>query len=278
MTESPPTEKTVSRALLIGINYFGTSSQLNGCINDVHNIRGFLTAEQDYPETDIRVLTDAPGTAGASQPTRANIIAAFTWLHQAARDNPDASAVRLFVHYSGHGSFRRDTSHDELDGRDESICPVDYATSGVIVDDDLRRMLVDPVAHDERVKLTCLFDCCHSGTVLDLRFEYEIALRSGNPDLRRFSVMENRRQPKTRAEVVLFSGSLDKQYSADAWINNRAQGAMTWGFLQVMRRHKRVTYKRFLAELQILLKQNRYEQIPHLCAGKFLALKRHMEC
>lgn len=30
------------RALLIGINYFGSSSELNGCIHDVHNLKEFL--------------------------------------------------------------------------------------------------------------------------------------------------------------------------------------------------------------------------------------------
>lgn len=32
------------RALLIGINYPGTSAALMGCINDVHNVRDFLSA------------------------------------------------------------------------------------------------------------------------------------------------------------------------------------------------------------------------------------------
>lgn len=30
------------KALLIGINYYGTSNELRGCINDVHNMRQFL--------------------------------------------------------------------------------------------------------------------------------------------------------------------------------------------------------------------------------------------
>jgi hypothetical protein len=74
---------------------------------------------------------------------------------------------------------------------------------------------------------------------------------------------------------MLFSGSLDKQYSADAWINGKGQGAMTWGFLTVLKRHagKDVTYKRLLAELQIVLKNQKYNQIPHLCGGSYLELK-----
>jgi hypothetical protein len=38
------------RALLIGINYFGSPNQLNGCINDVHNIKGFLIQRFGFKE------------------------------------------------------------------------------------------------------------------------------------------------------------------------------------------------------------------------------------
>jgi hypothetical protein len=38
------------RALLIGINYFGSPNQLNGCINDVHNIKGFLLQRFGFKE------------------------------------------------------------------------------------------------------------------------------------------------------------------------------------------------------------------------------------
>ena len=37
------------KALLIGINYIGTSSALNGCINDVENIKRYLLTK-DYRE------------------------------------------------------------------------------------------------------------------------------------------------------------------------------------------------------------------------------------
>jgi hypothetical protein len=38
------------RALLIGINYIGSSNQLNGCINDVANIKSFLIQRFDFKE------------------------------------------------------------------------------------------------------------------------------------------------------------------------------------------------------------------------------------
>ena len=68
-------KEMVKKALLIGINYIGTRSQLSGCINDVHNMHAFLQ-EQGY--TEFQILTDEHGHE--LKPTRANILAALAWL------------------------------------------------------------------------------------------------------------------------------------------------------------------------------------------------------
>lgn len=52
------------------------------------------------------------------------------WLVQGAKPN-DA----LFFHYSGHGGQTKDKDGDEGDGYDEVIYPVDFESSGHIVDD-----------------------------------------------------------------------------------------------------------------------------------------------
>jgi len=36
------------KALIIGINYFGSKHQLNGCINDAMNIRNFLIQDRGF--------------------------------------------------------------------------------------------------------------------------------------------------------------------------------------------------------------------------------------
>jgi len=72
---------------------------------------------------------------------------------------------------SGHGGKLRDNDGDEADGYDETLIPVDYARAGQIRDDDLLRNLVVPMASG--VFATCVMDCCHSGTVLDLPFNYK---------------------------------------------------------------------------------------------------------
>ena len=53
---------------------------------------------------------------------------------------------------------------------DETIYPIDHQQQGVIIDDQLHLALVRPLPAGCR--LTAVFDCCHSGTVLDLPYIY----------------------------------------------------------------------------------------------------------
>lgn len=66
------------KALLIGINYYGTKHQLNGCINDVKNMREYLVRDRgfSYAPQDMVVMTDAPENRGTPyEPTGANMMA-----------------------------------------------------------------------------------------------------------------------------------------------------------------------------------------------------------
>jgi len=149
------------RALLVGINYVGTSAELAGCHNDVETMRRYLE-EQGYPEGEVRLLLD-DGEHDA--PDKANIEAGFSWLVEGA-----GAGDSLFFHYSGHGASIRDDDSDEPDGKDEALCPSDYESAGLIRDDDVFKLLVAPLP--EGAKLTCVLDCCHSGTILDLPFMF----------------------------------------------------------------------------------------------------------
>lgn len=78
------------------------------------------------------------------------------------------SGSSLFLSFSGHGTQVRDEDGDEADGYDEAICPRDYATAGLLVDDDLNRLLVQPLPRGAR--LHAVIDACHSGSALDLTY------------------------------------------------------------------------------------------------------------
>lgn len=84
------------KALLIGINYFGTKSQLRGCINDVKNMSTYLNGNFGYAREDMVILTDDQQNP-MSQPTKQNMLRAMHWLVKDAQQNDS-----LFFHYSGN--------------------------------------------------------------------------------------------------------------------------------------------------------------------------------
>lgn len=89
------------KALLIGINYYGTKHQLNGCINDTLNMREYLVQDRGFSadQRDMVILTDAPENKGTPfEPTGANMMAAFHWLVTGNRPGDS-----VFLSYSGHG-------------------------------------------------------------------------------------------------------------------------------------------------------------------------------
>jgi metacaspase-1 len=155
-----------TKALFIGINYVGHNpGELKGCHNDVEKMRRFV-AKQGYDEANMKFLMD---DGKSTPPTKQEILTAIKWLVQGARDGDS-----LFFHYSGHGTQVPDESGDETDGKDEALVPVDYqkfpGAKGMIIDDDLVKELVMPLP--EGVMLTAVMDCCHSGTILDMPYEF----------------------------------------------------------------------------------------------------------
>lgn len=143
------------KALLVGINDYapvGTGGpDLRGCVNDIRDMVNTLFALGIVPANrgTLQILTDA-------RATRSNILKGLAWLVSGAKKEDI-----LVFYYSGHGSCVADTSGDEIDKKDETICPHDYATAGMIKDDDLRKGLEGLAAG---VNMDVILDCSHSGT------------------------------------------------------------------------------------------------------------------
>ncbi|KFY88221.1 hypothetical protein V500_06462 [Pseudogymnoascus sp. VKM F-4518 (FW-2643)] len=279
------------KALLIGINYFGQRGQLRGCINDVKNMSSYLFESFGYKREDMVILTDDLQNP-MSQPTKQNILRAMHWLVKDARPN-DA----LFFHYSGHGGQTKDLDGDEPDGYDEVIYPVDFRQVGHIVDDEMHRIMVTPL--QPGVRLTAIFDSCHSGTALDLPYIYSTQGILKEPNLAKeagqglLSVISSysrgdmggvasnfmgfikkatngdeayNRTVATKtspADVVMWSGSKDDQTSADASIASQATGAMSWAFITAMKKNPQQSYVQLLNSIRDEL-QTKYTQKPQL--------------
>ena len=71
---------------------------------------------------------------------------------------------------AGHGGQIKDLDEDAENSYDEVIYPVDFRDVGHIVDDDMHKIMVQPL--QPGVRLTAIFDSCHSGTALDLPYIY----------------------------------------------------------------------------------------------------------
>lgn len=72
---------------MIGINYLGTDNELNGCFNDVSNIKEFINTLYGFQEEDMVILTDDQPHDSKLYPTRENILAAMSWLVADAEPN-----------------------------------------------------------------------------------------------------------------------------------------------------------------------------------------------
>jgi len=219
-TNPKPNGRT--RALLIGINYIGSESELQGCINDVAMMRQAIMRAGFNPDPSVmRVLTDRVDFGCAydnradgplrgvvqSLATYDNIIACLQWLTQGVQPGDS-----LFFHFSGHGAQQRDRDGDEKkvrhvkDVMDEAILPMDYRAKGpdeirkMITDDVLFQMLVAPLP--EGANLFCIFDCCHSGTVLDLPFIFS-ATNEGCQALQSGQVTSTGQNVNFNAEVAM---------------------------------------------------------------------------
>ena len=261
------------KAVLIGINYRGTDSELNGCINDVKNMYDYLTVVEQFDPNNIIVLTDESSSSLQRLPTNKNILANLRWL---VNGNDGTDNISLFLHYSGHGSYMSDTNKDETDGKDECICPLDYAQSGFIIDDVLRAELLPPIKNKPNVTLTCVFDSCHSGSILDMR--YTVKLTRDSDSITTLSIIENKQYDKSDCEVICFSGCMDSQTSADAYINGKSQGMLTCAFLTTLSKYRKsstqLTFKKFIGELQAYAATNGYEHVPQLSFNKYFDVKQ----
>ena len=263
------------RALLVGINYKGTNSELGGCLNDVANIKAMLIAKYDYREEEIIDLTDN----SKEKPTYANIIKYLKWLIE------DDRYTNLYFHYSGHGTWLKDDApegKEELDGRDECLVPLDYQTSGVIPDDILNRILREKC---ESAKLTCVIDACFSGTVLDLKHKVDCKSVHYTNKARKsylfpnwtseFTVSQNSNYAELK-NIKMLSGCRDTQYSADAFINNKFQGALTYHFLKVLELNNyEIKTKHLLKDIHCMLKLSDYDQKPVLTCGEAIRMEEN---
>lgn len=277
------------KALVVGVNYLGTNDELSGCINDAYRLIDLLSIHGGYPKDSIRLLADdTPKLSGSlseiqrqfqsaplTKPTRQAILDGIAWLMSGAK-----AGDQLFFSFSGHGTQVRDLNGDESDGKDEALCPVDYATAGFLIDDDLRRLLVEPLPFG--CSLRIIADMCHSGSGLDLPWTFQGPLYQAGTKRNLWQLTGKTLSvgPKGEQRDVLFlSGCLDQQTSADAYLAGQYTGALTNAFCESLtnwfRVHKGMPkvskllslIRQSLKPTTVTANSQRFTQIPQLsCA------------
>jgi hypothetical protein len=268
------------KALLIGINDYKEVNDLRGCVNDLKSMRKVLMNYLRFEPDDIRVLVD-------DRATKDNIMQRVNWLVDTAEPGD-----YLFMHFSGHGSQIRDRNGDELeDYLDEILCPYDMNWDGnYIVDDDLdqafRRL-------PKKTLLEVVLDSCHSGSGTRDISPREMPLAVDDKESRNryleppFDIIcrsDVQRVTSSRGFAlkskmqglnhVLWSGCMDNQTAADAYIDGRFHGAFTNYFCSHMETTGgRVSRLGLFRRISASLYHGGYSQTPQLSVPEDLGVR-----
>jgi len=243
------------KAICMGLNdYPGSNNDLKGCVNDARNWSSLLNEIYGF---NVKSLFDAELRFGAVTELIGNYIS-------------DSRAGDLIViTYSGHGTNVPDQNGDESDGRDEALCLYD----GYLVDDCIRDMMKG--LHPE-ASLTFISDSCHSGTVTRA---FLAAMNKDSYAKPRFLPPQDEQEvlnskasdignklfhPEEGMREILISGCLPTEYSYDAYIGNKYQGAMSYFATQILRSQPVITYSSFYEKLKKVLPTSKYPQTPQL--------------
>lgn len=214
-------------AVCIGINYVGTDYELRGCINDADDWASLLGSQK----FNAAILAE-------EQATKENILLAITHLVRSLAPG-DVGVIT----YSGHGTWVPDQDGDEPDGRDEAVCPIDMGEDGrnLIIGPEFKAIF-DQISHGARVVF--ITDSCFSGTVYrffngssgtrKVRFLPPAHFLKEETLVRRMDLGFGQLQPHVNTVkpplrgLIHFSGCGDNEYSNDANLDGRFNGAMTY--------------------------------------------------
>jgi hypothetical protein len=260
-----------NKALLVGINaYPNPRNNLRGCINDIVDMEYFIaTKNKVYAKENIKILTD-------SRATKKSILDYLNWLLLGA-----SAGDQILFHYSGHGAQLPSNGHIfEKDGLDEIICPYDFTDADpaktAITDKEFAKIFA---TIPKGVHFVWISDSCHSE---DLSRKQAIA-----PDtrFRRFNHEQQQRVNTPAASLnaepiplhgALLSGCASHQLSADAYINNRFNGAFTHYLIKNLSQYGQdANMQDIVKYVNIDLMNNDYDQNPQseglLKTAKFFA-------
>lgn len=270
----------MKKALLVGINYVGTSYELRGCINDVLNIKALLTTQYGFDAHNITTIFE-------SEATTDRIKVELKKLTAGAKPGDV-----LVFHYSGHGSQL--PSSIEEDKWEEIICPIDLNWRDKVITDNDFKAIFSTVPNG--VNTTIILDCCHSGDALDQAESFSPLSRlAAIRDMMYDAISSITEDSETRSRylpppkgvqeqlqrgamtiyqystsrdvnsgAILIATCAPHQTSADAYINGVHQGAGTFSLISYLTEHIDSNYYDLITAMNNFMLERNYTQRPQL--------------
>lgn len=211
--------ETESKCICIGINYKNKPCKLNGCINDCEFMISFLKSKG---HTNIQKMTDE--MSGDNYPSKENIIKVIQHVN----------TPTLILTYAGHGveepseiAFKKDQC---------LVC----ADMQYLSDKDILKLLK---TNDNIKRVITVFDCCHSGSMIDLKYKINFNLK----------LIENNGYYESCADEVVIKSVQsceDNEVSAEFGTS----GILTMALMQ-LNKEGIITTKNILTSTQKLSKQ-----------------------
>lgn len=274
----------MKKALITGINKYPTAP-LRGCVNDALLMYKVLSERYGFKKENIDLMTD-------QECTKDNMLKHLRMLVKDAKPGDT-----IFFHYSGHGSqvvVNDWTNNEESDGRDEILCPIDLDWNDPLRDHHLGNLFR---TMPKGVKIVVVLDCCNSGTGLRDTGCRPIGQKDENDWVNRFlapppsNILMDKRislddelnfvipneVPKRgflvdtveQGEAILITGSQDNQTSADAYINGKYRGALTFLLVQTLQESNwKISYKDLVTKVNQKMDRFNFTQNPQLEAKK----------
>lgn len=254
--------------ITIGISYVGTKvNQLQGTVGDSQNMSAFMT---NYGYSMTNLNDKQYGKTHSLYPSKANIV---YWITKMLRDAKNGD--ELFIGYAGHGTqlaFNKNNK-EEVDGKDEAIIPADYnfTNQSMLIDDEIQILLNTNLISKPNCKVFMLFDCCHSGTVADLRYTYNYSGPTAD-----FVFVDSKIDSAFKAKTILLSGCKDEEVSWENLINlsgggKSRQGVMTSAFINVVSRNPASLQNVFQIVKEMYTFTKPYKQQPQISCNYDIA-------
>ncbi|GAB4093996.1 caspase family protein [Flaviaesturariibacter terrae] len=260
------------RALVIGIDTYQPPDgvtpsndggridfqNLDGCKNDALSMKQLISL-YGFSSDNTRELYDRNATRDA-------ILAEMNRLLSASKKGDVA-----FIYYAGHGSQVRNTRNGEADQRDESMVPSNTWEKGVSDIRDKELATIFNKFIDKGVKLTVIYDCCHSGSMSRGAPRYTATkprfIAGTNVDVAD-AVKPPVPERRPNSDFLMISAAQDNEFAQELVDNNgQPHGAFTVSLLQAIQQNSiDVPVSTLFQSIRSILKSNGMRQEPVLAA------------